>query len=106
VFEERMLRRIFGLKGDEVTGGLRKLHNELSHVDFTPSIIRMIKSKRMRWAGHLERKGEKRLGDGLLMGKPKGWRPLGILRRRWWIILRWIFQRYDGVAWTGLFGLQ
>jgi hypothetical protein len=58
VFENRVLRRIFGPKRDEVTGGWRKLHNEgLRKLYFSPSIIRMIKSRRMRWAGHVARMG-------------------------------------------------
>jgi hypothetical protein len=61
VFENRVLKRIFGPKRDEVTGGWRKLHNEeLHNVYFSPSIIRIIKSRRMRWAGHVARMGEKR----------------------------------------------
>jgi hypothetical protein len=58
VFENRVLRRIFGTKGDEVTGGWRKLHNEeLHNLYSSPSIIRMIKSRRMRWAWHVSRMG-------------------------------------------------
>jgi hypothetical protein len=57
VFENRVLRRIFGLKRDEVIGGWRKLHNELHNLFTSPSIIRMIKSRRMRWAEHGERRG-------------------------------------------------
>jgi hypothetical protein len=58
VFENRVSRRIFGLKRDEVTGGWRKLHNEeLHNLYFSPSIIRMIKSRRMRWAGHVAHMG-------------------------------------------------
>jgi hypothetical protein len=61
VFENRVLRRIFGPKRDEVTGGWRKLHNEeLQDLYSSPSIIRMIRSRRMRWAGHVARMGEKR----------------------------------------------
>jgi hypothetical protein len=61
VFENRVLRRIFGPKTDEVTGGWRNLHNEeLHNLYSSPSIIRMIKSRRMRWAGHVARMGEKR----------------------------------------------
>jgi hypothetical protein len=61
VFENRVLRRIFGSKRDEETGGWRKLHNEELHNLYTsPSIIRMIKSRRMKWAGHIARMGEKR----------------------------------------------
>jgi hypothetical protein len=59
VFENRMLRRIFGPKRDEVTGEWRKLHNEELHDLYSsPSIIRIIKSRRMRWAGHVARMGE------------------------------------------------
>jgi hypothetical protein len=61
VFENRVLRIIFGLETDEVTGGLRKLHNEKLHSLYSsPNIIRMIKSRRMRWAGHVARKRAKR----------------------------------------------
>jgi PAS domain-containing protein len=78
VFENRVLRRIFGWKRDEVIGGWRKLRNEELHNLFSlPSIIRMIKSKRMRWAGHVARMGEKRNAYRFLVGKPEGKRPLG-----------------------------
>jgi hypothetical protein len=84
VFENRVLRRIFGPKRDEVTGEWRKLRNEeLRDLYFSPSIIRIIKSRRMRWAGHVERMGEKRNAYRLLVGKPEGKRPLGRPRRRW-----------------------
>jgi hypothetical protein len=83
VFENKVLRRIFGPKGDGVTGGWRKLHNEeLHNLYSSPSIIRIIKSRR-RWAGHLPRMGEKRSAYRLLVGKPEGKRPLGRPRRRW-----------------------
>jgi hypothetical protein len=59
VFENRVLRRIFGPKRDEVTGGWRKLHNELRDLYFSPSIIRMIKSRKMVWAGHVARRGRR-----------------------------------------------
>jgi hypothetical protein len=82
--ENRVLWRIFGLKRDGVTGGWRKLHNEeLHNLYSSPSIIRTIKSRRMRWAGHMARMGEKRNVYGLLVGKPEGKRPLGKPRRRW-----------------------
>jgi hypothetical protein len=69
VFENRLLRRIFGPKRDEVTGGLRKLHNEeLHNLYSSPSIIRIIKSRRMRWAGHVARMREKRNVYRLLVG--------------------------------------
>jgi hypothetical protein len=83
VFANRVLRRIFGLKRDEVTGEGRKLHNEeLRDLYSSPNIIRIIKSRRMRWAGHVARMGEKRNAYRLLMGKPEGKRPLGRPRRR------------------------
>jgi hypothetical protein len=76
--------RIFGPKRDGVAGGWRKLHNEELHNLYTsPSIIRIIKSRRMRWAGHMARMGEKRNVYRLLVGKPEGKRPLGRPRRRW-----------------------
>jgi hypothetical protein len=84
VFENRVLRRIFGLKRDEVTRDWRKLHNEeLHNLYFSPNIISMIKSRRMRWAGHVARMGEKRNAYRILVGKPEGRRPLGRPRRRW-----------------------
>jgi hypothetical protein len=73
VFENRVLRRIFGPKRDEVTGEWRKLHNEELHDLYSsPSIIRMIRSRRMRWAGHVARMGEKRNAYRLLVGKSEG----------------------------------
>jgi hypothetical protein len=78
VFENRMLRRIFGPKRDEVTGEWRKLHNEEFHNLYSsPNIIRMIKSRRMKWAGHVARMGEKRNAYKIMVGKPAGKRPLG-----------------------------
>jgi hypothetical protein len=84
VFENRVLRRIFGPKRDEVTGEWRKLHNEeVRDLYSSSSIIRIIKSRRMRWAGHVARMGEKTNAYRLLVGKPKEKRPLGRPRRRW-----------------------
>jgi hypothetical protein len=81
VFENRVLRRIFG---DEVTGGWRKLHNEeLHNLYSSPSAIRMIKSRRMRWAEHVAQMGARKNVYRILVGKPKGRRPLGRLRSRW-----------------------
>jgi hypothetical protein len=84
VFENRVLSRIFGPKRDEITGPWRKLHNEeLHHLYSSPNIFRVIKSRRMRWAGHVARIGE---GTGVyrvLVGNPERKRPLGRPRRRW-----------------------
>jgi hypothetical protein len=77
MFENRVLRRIFGPKRDGVTGGWRKLHNEEVHTLYSsPSIIRIIKSKRMKGADHVERMGEKRNVYRVLVGNPEGRRPL------------------------------
>jgi hypothetical protein len=84
VFENRVLRRIFGPKRDGLTGGWRKLQNEeLHNLYFSPSIIRIIKSSTMRWAGHVARMGENRNVYRLLVGKPERKRPLGRPRSRW-----------------------
>jgi hypothetical protein len=81
----------------------RKLHNEeLRDLYYLPSIIRIINSRRMRWAGHVARMGEKRNAYRLLVGKPEGKRPLGRPRCNGWIILGWILERWDVVMWTGL----
>jgi hypothetical protein len=84
VFENRVLRRIFGPERDEVMGGWRKLRNEERHNFYSsPSIIRIMKSRRMRWAGHVARMGEKRNVYRVLVRKPEGKRPLGRPRHRW-----------------------
>jgi hypothetical protein len=84
VFENRMLRRIFGPKRDKETGGWRKLHNEeLHNLYSSPGIIRMIKSRRTRWTGHVARMGEKRNAYGIFVGKSEEKRPHGRFRRRW-----------------------
>jgi len=84
VFENMVLRRIFGPRRDEVTGEWRRLHNkELSNLYSSPNIVRVIKSRRMRWAGHVARMGEERGAYRVLVGKPEGKRPLGRPRRRW-----------------------
>jgi hypothetical protein len=84
VFENRVLRRIFGPKRDEVTGEWRKLHNEeLHNLYSSPDIVRQIKSRRMRWAGHVAPMGEEKTLYKVLVGKPEGKRPLGRPRRRW-----------------------
>ncbi|KAJ4436762.1 hypothetical protein ANN_16894 [Periplaneta americana] len=84
VFENKNLRKIFGAKRDEVTGEWRKLHNtELHALYSSPDIIRNIKSRRLRWAGHVARMGESRNAYRVLVGRPEGKRPLGRPRRRW-----------------------
>jgi hypothetical protein len=84
VFENRVLRRIFGPKGDEVIGEWRRLHNkELYTLYSSPNTIQVIKSRRLRWAGHVARMGERRGAYRTLVGKPEGRRPLGRPRRRW-----------------------
>ena len=84
MFENRVLRKVFGPKRDKVTGEWRKLHNEeLNNLYSSTKIIRGIKSIRMRWVGHVARMGEMTGADGVLVGKPEGMRPLGRPRRRW-----------------------
>ena len=84
MFENRVLRRVFGPKRDEVTGEWRKLHNEeLDDLYCSPNIIRVMKSRRMRWAGRVACMGERRGVYSILVGKPEGKRSLGISRRRW-----------------------
>jgi hypothetical protein len=84
VFENRVLRRTFGPKSGEVTGIWRKLHNEELHGLYSsPSIDRMIKARRMRWAGHVAHMGEVRGAYNILVRRPEGRRPLGRPRHRW-----------------------
>jgi len=84
VFENMVLRRIFGPKRDEVTGEWRRLHNEkLNYLYSSPNIVRVIKWRRIRWAGHVARMGEERVMYRILVGKPEGRRPLGTPRHRW-----------------------
>jgi hypothetical protein len=109
VFENRVLRRLFGPKRDEVTGGWRKLHNEELHRLYSsPSIIRMIKLRRMRWTGHVARMGEKWNAYRILVGKIEGKGPLRRPRRGWadnnkmclreigWSGMDWIDLAQDG----------
>jgi hypothetical protein len=105
MFENRVLRRIFGPKRDEVTGGWRKLHNEELHDLYSsPSIFRIMKSRSMRWAGHVARMGEKRNAYTLLVGKPEGKRPLGGPRRRCVdnIRMNLVEVGWGDVDWVGL----
>jgi hypothetical protein len=103
VFENRVLRRIFGPRRDEVTRERRKLHNEeLNDLYCSPIIVRVIKSRRIRWAGHVACMGERRGIYGVLVWKPEGKREClgdpGIDGR---MVLRWIFRKCVLGAWTG-----
>ena len=84
VFENRVLRRTFGPNRDEVTGDWRKLHSEvLSDLSCSPNIVQVVKSRSMRWAGHVAQMGERRGGCRVLVGKPEGKGPLGRPWHRW-----------------------
>jgi hypothetical protein len=110
-----VLRKIFGPKRDEVTGEWRKLHNgELHNLYSSPDIIRQIKSRRMRWAGHMTCMGEGRNVYRVLAGKPEGKKPLGTPRCRWedgikmdlrekgWVDVEWIHLDQDKDCWRAL----
>jgi len=101
VFENRVWRRIFGPKRDEVTGDWRKLHNELNDLYSSPNIVRVIKSRIMRWAGHVARMDEGRGVYRVLVGKPKGRRPLGRPKHRWEDNIKVDLQEegYGGMDW-------
>jgi len=102
VFEERVLRRIFGSKRDEVTGEWRKLHNEeLNDLYPSPNNVWVIKSRKMRWAGYVARMGKRRGLYTDLVGKSEGKKRLGSSRPRRRIILRWIFRKWNVEAWPG-----
>jgi hypothetical protein len=102
--ENRMLRRIFGPKRDEGTGGWRKLHNELHNLYSFASIIRMIKSRSMRWAQHAARMGQMRNAYRILVGKTERRRPLGRPRRTWLDNIKMDFREigWDGMDWIDL----
>ncbi|KAJ4449009.1 hypothetical protein ANN_00403 [Periplaneta americana] len=105
VFENKVLRKIFGAKRDEVTGEWRKLHNTELHALYSSSdIIRNIKSRRLRWAGHVARMGESRNAYRVLVGRPEGKRPLGRPRRRWEDNIKMDLREvgYDDREWINL----
>jgi hypothetical protein len=105
VFENRVLRRIFGQKWDEVTGEWRKVHNEKLHDLYSsPSIIRIIKSRRMIWAVHVARMGTKRNWYMLLVGKSERKGPLGRQRHKWVDNIRMDLEEvgWGDVDWIGL----
>ena len=117
VFENMVLRRIFGPRRDEVSGEWRRLYNEeLNDLYSSPNIVRVIKTKRMRWAGHVARIGEETGVYRVLVGKPEGKRPLGRPRRRWVDNIRmdlqevgcaymdWIWLARDRDRWWTLVG--
>jgi hypothetical protein len=84
VFDNRVIRRIFGTQMDEVTGEWEKLHSEEHHILYSsPNIIRQISSRRLRWTGHMTCMGVGRKLYKVFVGKPEGQRPLGRPRRRW-----------------------
>jgi hypothetical protein len=115
MFENRVLRRIFGPKRDEVTGERRKLHNGKHHNLYSsPAITSQIKSRRMRWAGHMACMGEGRNMYRVLVGKPEGKRSLERPRCRWedgikmdlrevgWGAVEWIHLAQDRDHWWAL----
>jgi hypothetical protein len=106
VFENRVLRRVFGPKRDEVTGEWRKLHNEkLNDLYSLPNIVWVVKSRSMRWAGHVARMGEERGVHWVLVGKPEGKRQLGRPRCRWENNIKMDLQEVGGGLW-GLDGVS
>jgi len=105
VFENMVLRRIFGPKREEVTGEWRRLHNEeLNDLYSSPNIVRVIKSRRIRWVRHVARMGEERGVYRVLVGKPERRRPLGRPRFRWVDNIRTDLQEVGRgyVDWIGL----
>jgi len=101
--ENRVLRRIFGSKRDEVTGEWRKLPNEeLNDLYSSPNIVRVIKSRRMRWAGHVARMGEGRGVYRVMVGKPERKSPMGRPRHRWDDNIKMELQEVGCGVWTGL----
>ena len=101
VIENMVLRRKFGPKRDEVTGEWRRLHDKAFHVLYSsPNIIRVIKSRRLRWAGHITRVGKRRSAYRVLVGKREGRNRLedqGVDERK---ILKWILEKWNGGTWT------
>ena len=105
MFQNRILRRIFGPKRGELRGAWRKLHNEeLNALDSSLNNVRVIKSRKMRWAGHVVRMGERRGVYRVLVGKCEGKRPHGRPRRRWKGNIEMDIQQVEcwGVDWIEL----
>ena len=102
VFENRVSRRVFGPKRDEVTGEWRKLHNEkLIYLCSSPNFVWGIKSRKVRWVGHVARMGERRGYTGFWWGNLREGGHLGDQGLDGKIILRWIFRKWEGVVRTG-----
>jgi hypothetical protein len=107
VFENRVLRRMFGSKRNEVTGELRKLHNrELHNLYSSTDIIRQIRSRRMRRAEHVARMEEDRKLYKILVGKPEGKRPLERPRRRWEHGIKMDLREIGWGVWSGFSWLR
>jgi hypothetical protein len=107
VFESRVLRRIFGPKRDEVRGEWKRLHDkELYALYSAPDIFRVMKSRRLRWAGHVARMGERRGAYRALVEKPEGSRPFGRPRRRWKDNIKMNVREVGWGAWTGSIWLR
>jgi hypothetical protein len=102
-----VLRRIFGPRSDEVTGEMRRLHNEeLNDLYSSPNTVRVIKWRRMRWAGHVACMGEERGCIGSWWGNRRKGDHWGDLVVDGWIILGWICRRWVGGAWSGVGGYR
>ena len=102
MFENMVLRRIFGPRRDELTGELRLHNEELNDLYSSPNIVRVIKSRRMRWTGHMARMGVESGVYRVLVGKLEGKSHWGDLGVDGWIILGRIARRWDLGIWTGL----
>ena len=96
VSEDRVLETIFGPRRDEVTGWWRRVRNEELCDLHSPNITWVIESRRIRRPGHAACMGERKGVYRVLVGKPEGKRPLGRHKRRWEVILKWIFKKWDG----------
>ena len=105
-FENGVLREIFEFKRDEVTGEWRKPHKGELHVASSPNIILLIKSRRVRWAGHVACMGDRRGLYKVLVRRPEGKRLLERPRRRWEDDIKWICMKWDEESWTGLIWLR
>ena len=103
VFQNRVLRRLIGSKGDNVIGECRKLHNEeLNDLHSSPSVVRVVKARRIKWMGYVMHMGERKGIYRISVGRTEGKRPLGRPRHRWEdLILRVIFRNWEVGVWTG-----